>query len=291
MNLLEKLNKYIETGEETPKIELKRELNLETKPNKAEFTKDILAIANTKGWYGYIIIGVLDKKHRTASDPSDYIVGFSANSDEFRCQIMDILSNYCEPVPTIEYQELSHPIGKKIGVVIIPRPTNRPYLIKRSGEGINDGDIFIRRGAATFKANRHEIDEMKGSANSVVIINFAHPITDAQRERVQQQTGSKIEDIINIETKFDLQRPLSSQIDALIESVPLTSEEWQTTPLIINIPGFSSAAVTLIADLHGRMGHFPTTLALRPVIGTPQRFEVAEVLNLQQIRDEARKSR
>jgi len=132
---------------------------------------------------------------------------------------------------------------------------------------------------------------MKGSANSVVIINFAHPITDDQREQIQKLSGSKIEDIINIEAKFDLQRPLSSQIDALIESVPLSSEKWQTTPLIINIPGFSSAAVILIANLHGHMGHFPTILALRPVAGTPQRFEVAELLNLQQIRDNARESR
>lgn len=291
MNLLEKLNKYIETGEETPKIELKRELNIETKPNKAEFTKDILAIANTKGWYGYIIIGVLDKKHRINSDPSNYIIGFSANRDEFCCQIMETVSKYCDPVPTVDYQELLHPIGKTIGVVIIHNPLNRPYLVKRQGEGINEGDIFIRRGSATFKANRHEIDEMKGFANSVVIINFAHPITDVQREQIQKLSGSKIEEIINIETKLDLQRPLFSQIDALIESVPLTSEEWQTAPLIINIPGFSSVAVTLIANLHGRMGHFPTILSLRPVTGTPQRFEVSEVLNLQQIRDETRKNR
>ncbi|MCS7301391.1 MAG: CRISPR-associated protein Csx15 [Fimbriimonadales bacterium] len=51
-------------------------------------------------------------------------------------------------------------------------------------------------------------------------------------------------------------------------------------------------AATLLAELHGRMGYFPPVLRLRPVEGAvPPRFEVAEILNLQQIRDTARSQR
>jgi hypothetical protein len=40
------------------------------------------------------------------------------------------------------------------------------------------------------------------------------------------------------------------------------------------------------------MGYFPPVVRLRPVAGSlPPRYEVAEILNLQAIRDEARKRR
>jgi len=40
------------------------------------------------------------------------------------------------------------------------------------------------------------------------------------------------------------------------------------------------------------MGYFPTVLRLRPVEGAvPPRFEVVEILNLQQVRDQARRTR
>jgi hypothetical protein len=48
-------------------------------------------------------------------------------------------------------------------------------------------------------------------------------------------------------------------------------------------------AVALLAELHGRCGYFPSCLRMRPVAGArPPRYEVAEVLNLQAVRDAAR---
>jgi len=47
-----------------------------------------------------------------------------------------------------------------------------------------------------------------------------------------------------------------------------------------------------MAELHGRMGYFPPLLRLKPVAGSvPPRFEVAEILDLQTARDEARRKR
>jgi hypothetical protein len=40
-----------------------------------------------------------------------------------------------------------------------------------------------------------------------------------------------------------------------------------------------------------RCGYFPTHLRMRPVPGSTPRYEPAEVLNLQAVRDEARKRR
>ncbi len=77
-----------------------------------------------------------------------------------------------------------------------------------------------------------------------------------------------------------------------MDEIGLSSVEWQTKPLIINPPGYAPAAVELLAELHGRMGHFPAVLRLRPVPeSNPPQYEVAEIINLQAVRDQARERR
>jgi hypothetical protein len=72
----------------------------------------------------------------------------------------------------------------------------------------------------------------------------------------------------------------------------LAPAEWQIAPLIVNLPGYAPAAAALLAELHGRIGHFPTVLWMQPVTTTaPTRFQAAEVVNLQALRDEARRRR
>jgi hypothetical protein len=73
--------------------------------------------------------------------------------------------------------------------------------------------------------------------------------------------------------------------------VGLSSEEWQTRSLLINPPGYAPAAFVLLAELHGRIGHFPSLVRLRPKPGPITSYEVAELLNLQNIREAARKRR
>ena len=78
----------------------------------------------------------------------------------------------------------------------------------------------------------------------------------------------------------------------MVDSVMLTAEEWQTLPIIINPPSLNHSAIMLMAELHGRMGRFPTVLRIRPTKDiVPQRYEVAEVASLQTMRDMARNKR
>ncbi len=126
----------------------------------------------------------------------------------------------------------------------------------------------------------------------MLILNFAHPITDAQKAQIETLTGQTIARVIDIPSQIDTQQPLAPQIVAMADAAGLTAEEWQTLPILINPPALNFSAVTLIAELHGRMGYFPPCLRLRPVEGSlPRRFEVAEILDLQAIRDRARATR
>lgn len=126
----------------------------------------------------------------------------------------------------------------------------------------------------------------------MTLLNFAHPITDEQKAQIEALTGQRIERILELPVQFDPMRPFHQQVLELLERVGLSATEWQTTPLLINLPSLNVIAAILLAELHGRMGYFPAIVRLRPVEGAiPPRFEVAEIINLQQIRDAARNQR
>jgi hypothetical protein len=121
------------------------------------------------------------------------------------------------------------------------------------------------------------------------LLNFAHPLTDAHLARVAELAGRPIDRVIAVPTQFDHARPFVEQTRDLLTAVGLTAHEWQTTPLLVNLPALTPIAGLLLAEVHGRTGYFPTIIRLRPVAGvTPPQFEVAELLNLQAVRDAAR---
>ncbi|WP_322494148.1 CRISPR-associated protein Csx15 [Chloroflexus sp.] len=126
----------------------------------------------------------------------------------------------------------------------------------------------------------------------MIVLNFAHPLTAAQQEQIVALTGQAISQIIEINSQIDQQQPLGPQIITLVDKAGLTPKQWQSEAILVNLPSLNFSAATLIAELHGRMGYFPPVLCLRPVAGAlPPRFEVAEILNLQVLRDEARMRR
>jgi len=126
----------------------------------------------------------------------------------------------------------------------------------------------------------------------MILLNFSHPLTPDHLQHVETLTGQQVERVIEVDSHIDTRHPLVPQVVALADACGLTAEEWQTFPLLVNPPALNFIAVALLAELHGRCGYFPTILRLRPVPGsTPPRFEVAELINLQSLRDTARQRR
>jgi hypothetical protein len=125
----------------------------------------------------------------------------------------------------------------------------------------------------------------------MLILNFAHPLTDEQRTQIEALANAPIEEVRTIPVQIDQSEPLEPQITAIVNSVGLSSEEWQTKPLLLNPPGYAPAALVLLAELHGRIAHFPTLIRMRPKAEAVTTYEVAELLNLQSIRERARTRR
>jgi hypothetical protein len=126
----------------------------------------------------------------------------------------------------------------------------------------------------------------------MILINFSHPLTSEQLAQVEQLTSQRIEQLIALAMQFDNDQAFLPQLQDLMSGVKLPSEALQTTPILINPPALNFITAMLLAELHGRMGYFPPIVRLRPIPESlPPRYEVAEVINLQSIRDTARKTR
>jgi len=126
----------------------------------------------------------------------------------------------------------------------------------------------------------------------MILLNFSHPLTPEQLEIISKLLNQPIERVIPLPVQFDHQQEYVPQLERLMNQIDLSAEELQTGSILVNPPSLNFIAALVLAELHGRMGYFPPIIRLRPIKDvTPPRYEVAEILNLQKVRDEARKKR
>ncbi len=123
----------------------------------------------------------------------------------------------------------------------------------------------------------------------MLLLNFSHPVTDEQSAEIARLTGQAVDRVVDVPTHFDHTRPFADQAAELVDRVGLAASDWGRVPVVVNLPSFAPVAAAVLAEIHGRTGHFPTIVRLRPVAGsTPTRYEVAELIDLQAARDAAR---
>ncbi|RIK39202.1 MAG: hypothetical protein DCC55_18810 [Chloroflexi bacterium] len=124
------------------------------------------------------------------------------------------------------------------------------------------------------------------------LLNFSHPITDLQAAQIEALTQTPITRLIELLPQFDEQQSFAPQVQALLAQIDLTPAQWQGEPILVVLPSLNFIAALVLAELHGRMGYFPPAVRTRPVADAlPRRYEVAEILDLQAVREDARRTR
>ena len=130
--------------EENPKLDFKATLHLRTEGEKKELTRDVIAIANSRGGRGYILFGIEDKSKKPLGIEPKYF------NEE---QIQQIIYNRSDPPVsvTVEFVEYE---GVNIAVLTIFKSHHKPHQMLQTGA------FYIRRGSTTDIARRSEIAQM-----------------------------------------------------------------------------------------------------------------------------------
>lgn len=140
---LQKL-KILIKQKEGMKLDFKESLHLQTQTEKKEFAKDVIAIANSIGGRGYLIIGVKDKEKKIKGIEPEEL-------QEERLQ--QIISHRCDPPVNIRVECIKYN-DKYIGIITIFKSDQRPHQMRQTGA------FYIRRGSTTDIARRFEIARM-----------------------------------------------------------------------------------------------------------------------------------
>lgn len=129
---------------EGPKLDFKEKLDLSTESGKKELAKDVLAITNTQGGRGHILIGIQDKTKAVLGVEDD---------DYFEERIQQVLSLRCDPPVTVRAEQVAYE-GKQLVLITIFRSFNKPHQMLQTGA------FYLRRGSTTDIARRDEIAGM-----------------------------------------------------------------------------------------------------------------------------------
>jgi len=127
----------------------------------------------------------------------------------------------------------------------------------------------------------------------MILVNFSHPISEEQSTKLAELLGRPVDRVVDVASRIELNvEEIAPQVDGMIESAGLSSVEWQTEQIVINPPALAPIAAVTLAKLHGLMGYFPSILRISPRPGvTPPVFDVAEIIDLQVIRQDGRSER
>ena len=130
------------------------------------------------------------------------------------------------------------------------------------------------------------------AVNGILVINLSsHPLTNKQRTQLQRMERSYIIEEIDIPVHFDPTRDVESQIESLVQKIDLQMEEWSGASLYIVLPGLAPCAAAILAYFHGLRGGFPKVIWVYQSPTDSTSYEVTQIINLQELRDKARKRR
>lgn len=147
---------------ETTNVEFKSELHLGTKDEKAEFVRDVLALANTQVTGDRSLVTGFDPKTHDFTTPADLRVTQDT--------IENILNEFTKPSVAVLYKAFEWIDGSgDVGLLEVVRDrTKVPYRVARDLAGerkrIEADDVFVRHNSHVAKATAKEIADLEEEA-------------------------------------------------------------------------------------------------------------------------------
>ena len=133
----------------------------------------------------------------------------------------------------------------------------------------------------------------KRQGGLTMILNCSgHPVHPAQKSAIENLMHWQEAEVLDVALgNVPEDEHFIPAIEKAVDRLDLTSKDWEQ-PIVVIPAGYAPIWSVLQPILHGRLGHFPDVVRLRPVDPiTGVRYEVAEIMPLQQLRHESRGKR
>lgn len=138
---------------EIRKIDYKRnQYRLDNDPQKAQFIKDVLCIANAPGDDGYLLLGVESEKGKARE-----VVGISKHYDS--SDLEQLVNSKIESSIQFDYYALKYK-GLDCALIHIPHSKARPHWPKADFHTLKKHVFYTRRASGNREATMPEIREM-----------------------------------------------------------------------------------------------------------------------------------
>lgn len=171
---MDRISELIEYGYECDYLDFKEKQY--SREKNVDLIADIMAMANSRhDGDKFIIVGIKDRpegKEIKGIDPEDFIDSSNYN------QV--ILSNI-EPDIQFDYFKYEYK-GLVLGVFRVFKTENRPYMLKKKYDRLNEGYCLIRKGSMNALAKRSDFDFMylnKGEFEIRFLGESLHAVHDA----------------------------------------------------------------------------------------------------------------
>jgi hypothetical protein len=137
---------------ETTSVDFKREQHTNTADEKAEFVKDVIALANTQAsGQRWLIIGFEDKTHEYHGAPDPKIT---------LEHLEQLMSQYTDPVVGVRYEVVAYRAGAVGKLEVVRDPKKLPHRVAKSvgdKKRIERGDVFVRHGSLSERPTDGEL--------------------------------------------------------------------------------------------------------------------------------------
>ena len=121
----------------------------------------------------------------------------------------------------------------------------------------------------------------------MILINFGAPFRPLQISQAEALLHEPITRVVDLTVNVDPDQEMLAQFKKIMGKLKLINADLRAEPVVVNLPQQNYLSVMILAELHARMGYFPTFIRTRMTSsGMLPYYEVAEVIDLQAIEDD-----
>ena len=179
---LENLLRRVVNTSETTKVDFKSAFAIGTAAEKAELVKDIQSFANSfdPAYYnhGFIILG--------AKQGALTFTKFDQNADKMQATMDQIVREHVGPFVPTQVRQFGDG-ANAWGVVVVPPSRGVPHIFVRDTEKYRRGDVYVRLGTTTTKAEPPDFTRFYGVHLENHTQDIREQLRVAQRELSQMR--------------------------------------------------------------------------------------------------------